>query len=105
MERSISRNHPMSNLRKARLTAGFTLEEAAKRSRYSAAYIRSAETGGCLISWVMAERLSRLYNCNMTLFLLKSDDPEQLPRKPRSGITKTKRRTKGSERGGPKSAR
>ncbi|MEN6415837.1 MAG: helix-turn-helix transcriptional regulator [Armatimonadota bacterium] len=57
----------VSKATKARLAAGLTLEEAAKRARVCVAYLRSVEREGA--SFVLATRLSRIYNCGMDEFL------------------------------------
>jgi hypothetical protein len=51
----------------AREKVGLTLEQAAKKARVGVAYLRYVERHGC--SFVLAERLSRIYACNIDVFL------------------------------------
>lgn len=51
----------------AREDAGLTIEEAAKKARISVGYLRQVErTSAC---YTLACRLSRLYDCDMKVFL------------------------------------
>ncbi len=52
----------------ARESAGFTLEQAARRARVCPAYLRRIEKRGWT-PYVLAMRLSRLYQCPCSLFL------------------------------------
>ncbi len=58
-----------SPARRARETAGLTVGEAARRARVSEDYLLRAERRGC--SLVLAERLSALYGCSLSLFTPK----------------------------------
>jgi transcriptional regulator with XRE-family HTH domain len=59
----------------ARMKAGLSLEEAAKRARVCSAYLRRIErSGGC--SYPLAVRLARLYRCSANVFLYRSKGSE-----------------------------
>jgi len=51
----------------ARASAGFTLEQAAKRARITSAYLRQVEKRGA--SYSLAKRLAALYGCPIDTFL------------------------------------
>lgn len=52
----------------AREAAGLTVEQAAKQARICTAYLKAVERRGGA-SFVLATRLSRLYQCSMNVFL------------------------------------
>ena len=54
--------------RDAREKTGLSLEQAASRARVSVAYLRQLERNG-RFSYGLAERLSRLYQCNLAAFV------------------------------------
>ena len=56
--------------RAARLAAGLTLADAARRARVSPNYLRSAERQG--LSEPLLRRLARAYGCRMDALLLVS---------------------------------
>jgi transcriptional regulator with XRE-family HTH domain len=58
----------MTPAMQARINAGLTVQEAARRSRISAAYLRRIEQHGGA-SWVLACRLAALYQCRIDVFL------------------------------------
>ena len=75
--------------REARLDAGLSLAEAARRARVSPAYLRRVEREGA--PYVLARRLASLYTCRIDLFL---------PTTPTGGRT-----TAGKRGGGRRSPR
>ena len=58
----------MRKIAEARERAGLTIEQAARKARISAAYLRKVERGGC-DSFPLAERLSEILGCRIDLFL------------------------------------
>ncbi len=56
-----------SRARLARELAGLTLEDAAKRARVTPGYLATVERQGA--PYVLAQRLSKLYDCRIDLFL------------------------------------
>lgn len=58
----------MTLLRQARLSAGLTIEAAARSTRVSVDYLRRIElSGDC--SYPLAMRLSRVYSCSANVFI------------------------------------
>ncbi len=80
---------PMIHSAQARESAGLTLKAAAKRARISVAYLRRIEKSGAA-PYVLAVRLSHIYNCKIDVFL------QGQPERP------TRRRTAPQPSGGTK---
>lgn len=57
----------MSKTREARITAGLTLGEAARRARICVTYLRRVENHGA--PYCLALRLSHIYECPIDAFL------------------------------------
>ena len=70
LSRTTSKNYsrPISLTRYAREQRNLDVKTVAKKLDCSEAYVRHAENGNG-ISWIMAQRLSEIYQCNMMLFL------------------------------------
>jgi len=62
------RSRPVTTAEAARIAAGLTLVQAASRARVCTEYLRQIERRGGA-SYVLALRLSRMYDCPMTAFL------------------------------------
>ena len=60
-------NKPLLPARQARLSAGLSLSEAARRARIGIAYLRRVERHGA--SYALALRLAALYQCPIDVFL------------------------------------
>lgn len=59
----------MEAARRERLRAGFSLEQAARRLRLSAAYLRHIESKNTRVPWSLAVRLAALYDTAAEAFL------------------------------------
>jgi transcriptional regulator with XRE-family HTH domain len=58
----------MTPAEQARIAAGLTVKEAARRARVVPSYLRRVERHGGA-PWVLAQRLAFIYNCSANLFL------------------------------------
>ena len=70
----MNHRHNVTGALAARVKAGFTVNEAARRARIGPRYLRAIERSG-KAPWVLARRLASLYACAVDIF---SKRPEGL---------------------------
>ena len=76
----------MTPARRARLSAGFTLPQAAKRARISPEYLRAVEQRGA--PYHLARRLAGIYGVPIDTFLYGSTTHVSNRRRNREGTSK-----------------